>query len=73
MDFSRTGLNLIREWIAPPSALTLSSSLFSVHGVEPTKKREAPELREEFKNTDYSKTKWGLLIRNPLVKFPDNC
>lgn len=72
MDFSEIDSNLIREWITSPSAQLLSSSLFPVHHVEPTKKRKAPEMREEFKNIDYSKTKWGLMIRNPLVKFPDN-
>ena len=72
MDFSECDSDLVRKWIASPSALSLSSSFFPVHKVGPTKKRKSPELREEFKNIDYSKTKWGLLIRNPLVTFPDN-
>ena len=72
MNFSKCDSDLIREWIASPSALSMSSSFFPLQKVEPTKKRKSPELREEFKNIDYSKTKWGLLIRNPLVKFPDN-
>ena len=36
------------------------------------RKRKSPEHREEFKNIDYTKTNWGKMIRNPLVKDPNS-
>lgn len=50
----------------------MSARFVNIKIDEPVRKRKSPEMRQEFKDLDYTKTTWGTLIRNPLVKFPDN-
>lgn len=63
----------LRQWIATSEALKLSAQFIRTDSNRvDSRKRKSPELREEFNDIDYTKTSWGLLIRSPLVRFPDN-
>jgi hypothetical protein len=60
----------LRQWIATSEALKLSAQFVRTDSDHVLlRKRKSPEMGEEFKDIDYTKTNWGLLIRNP--KFPD--
>lgn len=64
----------LQQWIASADGMAMSTKFINLNPEcdPPRQKRKSPEMREEFKYIDYTKTDWGLLIRNPLVRFPDN-
>ena len=72
MDFSRVDSDFLRSWIITPAAQQVTAKFLPVNLNSPNRKRKSPEARDEFRKVDYTKTKWGLLIGNPLVRFPDN-
>lgn len=72
MDYSRVDSDFVRSWIITPAAQKFTAKFLPVNFNSPNRKRKSPEARDEFRKVDYTKTKWGLLIGNPLVKFPDN-
>ena len=49
-----------------------SNLLNRPEGIPPKPKRAKRVRREEFISIDYTTISWGLVIRNPLVRFPDN-
>jgi Plant transposon protein len=72
MDFSTIDSDFIRSWIISPAALKFTAKFLPANVRSPKRKRKSPEARHEFHKVDYTKTKWGLLIGNPLVRFPGN-
>ena len=73
MNFPEIDANYVNDWIASIDGMMFSSNLIRKRETNPPKRKRAKRtMREEFANIDYTKTKWGMMISNPLVKFPDN-
>jgi Plant transposon protein len=74
MDFPTIDENYVTDWIASIDGMIFAANLCKKSATTvPLKRKRAKRVRrEDFDDIDYSKTTWGLLIRNPLVKFPDN-
>ena len=73
MNFPDIDANYVNDWIASIDGMIFSSNLVRNRETNPLKRKRAKRTRrEEFVNIDYTKTAWGMMIRNPLVKFPDN-
>ena len=65
--------NYVNDWIATIDGMIFSSNLVRNTETNPPKRKRAKRTRrKEFVNIDFTKTAWGKMIRNPLVKFPDN-
>ena len=73
MNFSDINANYVNDWIAFIDGMIFSSNLVRNSEINPPKRKRAKlTRREKFVNIDYTKTTWGMMIRNSSVKFPDN-
>ena len=73
MDFPAINEDYVTDWIASEDGMIFCSKLLKrPEQTAPKTKRAKRVRREEFIGIDYTKTSWGLIIRNPLVRFPDN-
>lgn len=73
ISFGVLGMNAdsLRRWIVSPDGIVSSSGIFPAVEDPIVLRRKSPRFRDEFKNIDYTKTAWGLMIRNELVKSPE--
>ena len=68
MEFPPINEEYVNSWIASEDGMIFCSNLLKrPEGVAPKPKRAKRVRREEFIGIDYTKTSWGLVIRNPLV------
>ena len=74
MDFPAIDENYVTDWIASIDGMIFASNLCQKSETTGFLKRKRAKRvqRDDFIGIDYTKTTWGLLIRNPLVKSPDN-
>jgi Plant transposon protein len=74
MDFPAIDENYATDWIASIDGMIFASNLCQKSETTGFLKRKRAKRvqRDDFIGIDYTKTTWGLLIRNPLVKSRDN-
>lgn len=73
MEFPDVDGDFVSDWIASMDGMIFCSNLVKRPDNSTAKKQRSKRVRrEEFLNIDYTRTAWAQMIRNPLVKFPDN-